>query len=183
MLLELRVENLLLIERAELRPAQGLNVVTGETGAGKSVLAHALDLLLGGRARPGIVRPGASEAYVEGVFELDAELRAAVSDHVPADAEELTLARRVGTDGRTRALIGGRAASLTDLRAIASRVLTFHGQHEHQRLTSSSEQLALLDAFIGVDAEGAPRRLRRRVPPPARCAEPCRGARRARRRA
>src|SRR6266481_5396969 len=70
MLRELRVENLLLIERAELRLAPGLNVLTGETGAGKTVLAHALDLLLGGRARPGIVRPGASEAYVEGVFEL-----------------------------------------------------------------------------------------------------------------
>ena len=70
MLHELRVENLLLIERAELRLAPGLNVLTGETGAGKTVLAHALDLLLGGRARSGIVRPGAAEAYVEGVFDL-----------------------------------------------------------------------------------------------------------------
>src|SRR3954447_22344741 len=67
---ELRVENLLLIERAELRLAPGLNVLTGETGAGKTVMAHALDLLLGGRARSGIVRPGAAEAYVEGVFDL-----------------------------------------------------------------------------------------------------------------
>ena len=70
MLEELRVENLLLIERAELRLGPGLNVLTGETGAGKTVLAHALDLLLGGKPRAGIVRPGASEAYVEGVFEL-----------------------------------------------------------------------------------------------------------------
>jgi DNA repair protein RecN (Recombination protein N) len=69
-LLELRIENLLLIERAELRPGEGLTAITGETGAGKTVLAHALDLLLGGRPRPGIVRPGAPEAYVEGVFEL-----------------------------------------------------------------------------------------------------------------
>ena len=74
-LAELRVENLLLIERAELRLAPGLNVLTGETGAGKTVLAHALDLLLGGRARSGIVRPGAAEVYVEGVFELPAALR------------------------------------------------------------------------------------------------------------
>ncbi|MEJ7788530.1 MAG: AAA family ATPase, partial [Thermoleophilaceae bacterium] len=70
MLCELRIENLLLIDRAELRPGAGLNAITGETGAGKTVLAHALDLLLGGRPRSGIVRPGASEAYVEGVFEL-----------------------------------------------------------------------------------------------------------------
>src|SRR3954454_4853547 len=76
MLQELRVENLLLIERAQLRLAAGLNVLTGETGAGKTVLAHALDLLLGGRARPGIVRPGAGEAYVEGTFELPEALRA-----------------------------------------------------------------------------------------------------------
>ena len=70
MLLELRIENLLVIERAELRLGPGLNAITGETGAGKTVLAHSLDLLLGGRARPQIVRPGAAEAYVEGVFDL-----------------------------------------------------------------------------------------------------------------
>ena len=69
MLLELRIENLLLIERAELRPGTASTVITGETGAGKTVLAHALDLLLGGKPRAGIVRPGAPEAYVEGVFE------------------------------------------------------------------------------------------------------------------
>jgi len=91
MLLELSVQNLLLIEEARLELAGGLNVITGETGAGKTVLAHALDLLLGGRARPGIVRPGAGEAYVEGVFELPAER----PERLPADAEELVLARRV----------------------------------------------------------------------------------------
>src|SRR6059058_5762236 len=94
MLHELRVENLLLIERAELRLAPGLNVLTGETGAGKTVLAHALDLLLGGRARPGIVRPGAAEAYVEGVFELADDLRRDLGDRIAADAEEVVLARR-----------------------------------------------------------------------------------------
>src|ERR1035438_9852045 len=72
---ELRVENLLLIEQAQLRLAPGLNVLTGETGAGKTVLAHALDLLLGGRARAGIVRPGAGEAYVEGIFDLPEHVR------------------------------------------------------------------------------------------------------------
>ena len=70
MLYELRVENLLLMERAELRLTEGLNILTGETGAGKTLLAHALDLLLGGKARSGIVREGAPEAYVEGVFAL-----------------------------------------------------------------------------------------------------------------
>src|SRR5271167_3840560 len=101
MLRELRVENLLLIERAELRLAPGLNVITGETGAGKTVLAHALDLLLGGRPRPGIVRPGAAEAYVEGVFDLPEELSGELAERLPADATEAVLARRVGSDGRT----------------------------------------------------------------------------------
>ena len=76
MLLELRIENLLLIERAELRLGPGLNAITGETGAGKTILAHALDLLMGGKARAQIVRPGADEAWVEGTFELSASLLA-----------------------------------------------------------------------------------------------------------
>ena len=115
MLQELRVENLLLIERAELRLAPGLNVLTGETGAGKTVLAHALDLLLGGRARPGIVRPGAGEAYVEGVFDLSAGLREALGERLGPDAEEVVLARRVGSDGRTRAYLNGRSASAWEI--------------------------------------------------------------------
>ncbi|MSW83755.1 MAG: DNA repair protein RecN [Actinobacteria bacterium] len=148
---ELRVENLLLIEHAELRLVPGLNVLTGETGAGKTVLAHALDLLLGGKARSGIVRPGASEAYVEGVFELPADLRAQLGERVPADAQELVLARRVSAEGRTRALIGGRSATATDLQEIAGVLLAFYGQHEHRRLTLASAQLDLLDAFCGPD--------------------------------
>jgi len=150
-LLELRVENLLLIERAELRLAPGLNVLTGETGAGKTMLAHALDLLLGGRARPGAVRPGAAEAWVEGVFALSAELRVACGDRLALDAEEVVLARRVGADGRTRAYLGGRAASVGDLREVGERLLAFYGQHEHRRLTLASAQLEVLDAFCGAE--------------------------------
>jgi DNA repair protein RecN (Recombination protein N) len=146
---ELRVENLLLIERAELRLAPGLNVLTGETGAGKTVLAHALDLLLGGRAKPGIVRPGASEAYVEGVFDLTAELRERLGERLAADAEELVLARRVGADGRTRAYLGGRSATVGDLRDAATGLLAFYGQHEHRRLTLAAAQLELLDGACG----------------------------------
>jgi DNA repair protein RecN (Recombination protein N) len=129
-LLELRVENLLLIERAELCLGPGLNVLTGETGAGKTVLAHALDLLLGGRARANVVRPGAGEAYVEGVFELPPGLREALSDRLPADAD--------------------------DLREVAARLISFYGQHEHRKLTLASAQLEVLDAFCG--AEQADRR-------------------------
>jgi DNA repair protein RecN (Recombination protein N) len=146
---ELNVENLLLIERAQLRLAPGLNVLTGETGAGKTVLAHALDLLLGGRARAGIVRPGAPEAYVEGVFDLPDALPAELAERLPDGAEEIVLARRLGADGRTRAYLNGRSATVTELREIGSRLVSFYGQHEHRKLTLAGAQLEILDAGCG----------------------------------
>jgi DNA repair protein RecN (Recombination protein N) len=146
MLLELSVQDLLLIEEARLELVPGLNVITGETGAGKTVLAHALDLLLGGRARPGIVRPGTAEAYVEGVFELPDGLQC---EHLAADASELVLARRVGADGRTRAYLGGRSIPVGELRELAGELLSFYGQHEHRRLMLGAAQLEILDASCG----------------------------------
>ena len=148
------MENLLLIEQAELELAPGLNVLTGETGAGKTVLAHALDLLLGGRARAGIVRPGASEAYVEGAFapspEQLKELREGEHGELLAqDAEEVVLGRRVGADGRTRAYLNGRTIAVADLRTIGEALLSFYGQHEHRKLTLAAAQLEILDGFTG----------------------------------
>src|SRR3954453_585428 len=154
MLLELRIENLLLIERAELRLAPGLNAITGETGAGKTILAHSFDLLMGGKARAHIVRPGASEAYVEGVFELpnglldDPEL-AEIAERLPQGATELAIGRRVSMSGRTSAFLAGRSASAPELQALGSRLLAFYGQHEHRKLTLSSAQLETLDGFAG----------------------------------
>ena len=154
MILELRVQNLLLIERAELRLEPGLNVITGETGAGKTVLAHALDLLLGGKPRQGIVRPGASDAYVEGVFALppgllDGDEFADLRERLPEGEEEIVLGRRVGAEGRTRAFVQGRSATAGDLALLGERLLSFYGQHEHRRLTLSSAQLEILDGFCG----------------------------------
>jgi DNA repair protein RecN (Recombination protein N) len=149
MLHELRVENLLLMERAELRLSEGLNVLTGETGAGKTLLAHALDLLLGGRARRGIVRPDAPEAYVEGVFALPPAL--AGDERLPTGAAEIVLARRVWPDGRTRAYVCGRAATQADLQELGARLLSFYGQHEHRKLMLSTAQLELLDTYCGPD--------------------------------
>jgi DNA repair protein RecN (Recombination protein N) len=154
-LLELRIENLLLIERAELRPGGGLNAITGETGAGKTVLAHAFDLLLGGKPRSGIVRPGAEEAYVEGVFELpagllDGEELADLRERLDGGEDgEIVLARRVSAGGRTRAYVQGRSATAADLRELGGRLVSFFGQHEHRKLTVASAQLDLLDGFCG----------------------------------
>ena len=159
MLLELRVQNLLLIERAELRLGPGLNVITGETGAGKTVLAHALDLLLGGKPRAGIVRPGADDAYVEGAFELprgllDEPALADLAELLPDDGAEIVLGRRVSASGRSRAFVQGRSATAADLRELGRRLVAFYGQHEHRRLTVSSAQLEVLDAFCGPGQAG-----------------------------
>ncbi len=156
MLRELRIENLLLIERAELRLGKELNAITGETGAGKTVLAHSLDLLMGGKARSGIVRPGAEEAWVEGVFDLPEGLLAEpeiaeLAERLPEDADEVVLGRRVSAGGRTSAFVGGRAASASDLKLLGGRLLAFYGQHEHRKLTISSAQMEVLDGFAGAE--------------------------------
>jgi DNA repair protein RecN (Recombination protein N) len=165
MLRELRIENLLLIERAELRLGEGLNAITGETGAGKTVLAHSLDLLMGGRARPQIVRPGAAEAWVEGTFDLPADLLeepelAELAERLPAAAEEVVVGRRVSASGRTAAFVAGRSGSATDLKLLGARLLSFYGQHEHRKLSLTSAQLEILDGFAGREHLEARRRYR-----------------------
>jgi DNA repair protein RecN (Recombination protein N) len=153
---ELRIENLLLIERAELRLGKGLNAITGETGAGKTVLAHSLDLLMGGKARPQIVRPGAEEAWVEGVFDLPEGLlsepeMAEIAERLPEGADEVVLGRRVSAGGRTSAFVAGRAAAASDLKLLGGRLLAFFGQHEHRKLTIASAQMEVLDGFAGTE--------------------------------
>jgi DNA repair protein RecN (Recombination protein N) len=154
MLRELRIENLLLIEKAELRLGEGLNAITGETGAGKTVLAHSLDLLMGGKARPQIVRPGAEEAWVEGVFDLPPDLLAPpemseIAERLPEGAEEVVLGRRVSVSGRTSAFVAGRSATAGDLKLLGERLLAFYGQHEHRKLTIAAAQMDVLDGFAG----------------------------------
>jgi DNA repair protein RecN (Recombination protein N) len=107
--------------------------------------------LLGGKPRPGIVRPGAAEAYVEGVFALPDALREELGERLAEDAEELVLARRVSAEGRTRAYLGGRSATAADLRDAGAALLSFYGQHEHRKLTLASAQLEILDGFAGAE--------------------------------
>ena len=156
MLRRLRIENLVLIRDAELRFAGGLNAITGETGAGKTILAQAVGLLLGAKGDAAFVGPGASEAYVEAELDLpegllEEEGLEALAELRPADEDGLVLARRVTADGRTRAYAWGRAVPREDLATVAERLVAMSGQFEQRRLARPSYQLDVLDAFIGVD--------------------------------
>jgi DNA repair protein RecN (Recombination protein N) len=150
----LRIENLVLIREADLEPGSGLNAITGETGAGKTILAQAIGLLLGAKGDAAFVGPGAEEAYVEAEFDVPAELLEdeeleALKELKPADEEGLVLARRVFADGRTRAYAWGRSAAREDLAAAAERLIAMSGQFEQRRLARPSYQLDVLDAFVG----------------------------------
>ena len=154
MLRSLRIENLVLIRAAELAPAEGLNAITGETGAGKTILAHALGLLLGQKGDAAAVGPGGSEAYVEAEFDVpegffDDEELTTLAELAPEDEAGLVLARRVFSDGRTRAYAWGRAVAREDLAAATERLVAMSGQFEQRRLARPSYQLDVLDAFCG----------------------------------
>ena len=154
MLRRLRIENLVLIREAELALAPGLNAITGETGAGKTILAQAIGLLLGARGDVAFVGPDGDEAYVEVELELppgffDDEETATLAELRPEDEEGLVLARRVFPDGRTRAYAWGRSAAREDVAAAAERLVAMSGQFEQRRLARPAYQLDLLDGFAG----------------------------------
>jgi DNA repair protein RecN (Recombination protein N) len=154
MLRRLRIQNLVLIHDAELALAPGLNAITGETGAGKTILAQAIGLLLGAKGDAAYIGPDADEAYVEAELDLppgllDEDELATLTDLRPADEEGLVLARRVFADGRTRAYAWGRGAAREDLAAVGERLIAMSGQFEQRRLARSAYQLDVLDAFIG----------------------------------
>ena len=154
MLRRLRIENLVLIREAELALAPGLNAITGETGAGKTILAQAIGLLLGARGDASFVGPDSAEAYVEAELDvpdglLDDEELAAVAELRPEDDDGLVVARRVFGDGRTRAYVWGRSAAREDVAALVERLVAMSGQFEQRRLARPSFQLDVLDAFAG----------------------------------
>jgi len=154
MLRRLRIQNLVLIHEAELALAPGLNAITGETGAGKTILAQAIGLLLGAKGEASYIGPDGDEAYVEAELDLatgllDEEELASLAELRPADEEGLTLARRVFADGRTRGYAWGRGAAREDLARVGERLIAMSGQFEQRRLARSSYQLELLDSFIG----------------------------------
>jgi DNA repair protein RecN (Recombination protein N) len=156
-----RIENLVLIREAELDFAPGLNAITGETGAGKTILAQSIGLLLGARADAAMIGPAGNDAYVEA--ELDGESEV-LEDLRPDGEAGLVLARRIFHDGRTRAYAWGRAAAREDVAATAEQAIAMSGQFQQRRLARSSFQLDVLDAFakttqLRADARAAWREL------------------------
>ena len=144
----LRIENLVLIREAELELAPGLNAITGETGAGKTILAQAVGLLLGTKGDAALVGPAAEEAYVEAELDLPEEPDE-VAELRPEDEDALVVSRRVFADGRTRAYAWGRAAAREDVAAAVERVVAMSGQFEQRRLARPAYQLEVLDRFCG----------------------------------
>jgi len=143
MLVELAVRDLGVIEELRLLLGPGMTVVTGETGTGKTLVVDAIELLVGGRADPIMVRAGADEAWVEGRF--------VVPDAQPGEPDEVVLARAIPASGRSRAYVDGRLATIASLAEWGERLVDLHGQHAHQSLLSPAVQRAALDRFAQVD--------------------------------
>src|SRR5438552_2119096 len=146
MLRFLRVRNFALIDQLELHFEEGFNLLSGETGAGKSIIVDALGLLAGSKASPEMIRAGETRAVVEAIFEADVQ---AGLDCFGLDSEgpEVIVRREISSDERNRVYINNQPSTVSALRELAPLLLDIHGQHEQQTLLDNSSQLALIDAF------------------------------------
>src|SRR5688572_22421600 len=152
MLLELRIQNFAVIESLALHFEAGLSALTGETGAGKSIIVGALSLLLGERASSESIRTGAQKATVEGVFDVADEhevLSMLAEQGIEADEGLLILRREVSVEGRSRAWVNGAASTATFVGQLGRALVDLHGQHEGQTLMRAEEQRAILDEYAG----------------------------------
>ncbi len=152
----LRIRNFALIDAIEVEFDPGLNVLTGETGAGKSIIVEALNLVLGARASAEVVRAGAARAEVDAVFRLNnmsLRLQKLLEEHdLELENGLLVLSRSIMPDGRSRAYISGRPVTLSVLSTFGDELVDFHGQHDHQSLLRAELQLDLLDSFAHAEA-------------------------------
>jgi len=155
MLVDLVVENYAVIERARLRFYTGLNLLTGETGSGKSIVVDALGLLFGSRASAEMIRSGAEKARVYGVFEITptpALNKVLEEAGVETEENELLIEREIQSNGKSRAMVGNRPATAALLKDLAPHLGDIHGQHDQQQLFSPAVQCEMLDAFAGESA-------------------------------
>lgn len=152
MLLELRIENFGIVENGRFRPGQGLNTITGETGAGKSLLLQALQIALGAKAATGFIRNGSSRAIVEAEFEIDSEINHLLNRHsIPVSDRIIVLRREIYLSGRPRSIINGVTVNASIIKTIGSMLVEIHGQHDHQRLLDPVNHLDFLDIYAGTE--------------------------------
>ncbi len=152
MLLELSVENYAVVEKVRVRFHRGLNLLTGETGSGKSIVVDALALLLGGPAAAEMVRSGAERARISGIFEVDGQT---LPDGIETEDGELIIEREILPNGKSRAFAGGRPVTAALLKELARSLGDIHGQHDQQQLFSGSVQREMLDGFAGAGEQVA----------------------------
>ena len=152
MLTDLIIKNFAIIENLHVTFRSGFNVLTGETGAGKSIIIDAVNLLLGGRARGEIIRTGEDEASVEAIFDLSEEhlLGQKLIDAGLKNGDELLVRRIIARSGKNRIFINGSTVTLTQLRELISGLVNIYGQHEHQNLQRTETHLGVLDSFAGL---------------------------------
>jgi DNA repair protein RecN (Recombination protein N) len=158
MLTELRIRNFAIIEQVTLPLAEGFNVLSGETGAGKSIIVGALGLLLGERASADLIRTGADKATVEGVFDVTKlkGIAAIADDHgIEVEDDTLVLKREIAANGRGRAWINGATVTATVLAEIGRQLVNLHGQHDAQTLLDGESQRRILDAFGGAEPQAS----------------------------
>lgn len=153
MLKQLSIRNFVLIDRLDIEFEPGMIALTGETGAGKSIVLDALGLALGARADSAAVRVGEKQADITAEFEVagNAAARAWLATQAEPDADNVVLRRVIDSAGKSRAQINGRPASVTEMRELGATLLELHAQHEHQALLRSATQRELLDRFAGAD--------------------------------
>ena len=159
MLATLRVQNYALIDTVEIDFQAGFNVLTGETGAGKSILIGALNLVLGARSPGDVLRKGADKVQIDAIFLIKKpgrRLKALLKEHdLTLESPELHLARTITADGRSKGYVNGAMVPISVLSDIGDELVDVHGQHDHQSLLKSDRQLELLDAYAGTDADVA----------------------------
>lgn len=155
MLLELYIRNFALIEEIRIEYEQGLNIITGETGSGKSIMIDALSLVLGKKGSKSYVRTGQKKAIIEANFCISNKEVIFFLENLGIEVEndQLTISREIFEDGRSVSRINGRTINQSDLKIITSQIITIHGQNEYEQLLSSTNQLRLIDNFGGSDIQ------------------------------
>lgn len=155
MLNELTIRNFATVDRLQVVFRNGFNVLTGETGAGKSIIIDAVGLLLGGRARPELIRSDADEASVEALVDLagSADVLKRLEDEGFVEGEELLIRRTISRNGKNRVYLNGALATLTQLQTVSADLMVIYGQHEQQQLQRASAHLELLDRYAGIEEE------------------------------